>query len=494
MIRESCDVAIVGAGFAGSAMALVLRRAGLKPLLLERGTHPRFAIGESSTPLGNLALEELGRTYDLPQLFALSEYGRWQRAYPHLACGIKRGFSYFAHRAGQPFRPDPSHANELLVAASPADEVSDTHWFREHFDDFLASEARAAGVPYFDRTEISSIERGSRWTLSGRRGDDSLEVTAAFVIDATGPGGFLPRALRIDTHPNNLRTNSWAVYAHFEGVELWADALQGEGIRDHPFPCDSAALHHILEEGWMWVLRFNNGVTSAGIAFDGEKIQPDDSRRPEEEWQSILRKYPSIARQFQRARPVQPWVRTGRMQRLAARIVGPDWALLPHAAYFLDPLFSAGNAHTLHGIQRLARILVEHWSRPALGERLADYERSLHREIAGLDRLIHGCYRTFGRFELFTSYVIYYFAGVITGETRRRAGKSSSEDGLFLADDEMFQRALKNSYDALLSFPQTGDLPPSVYRAFHEQVVCGIAPFNTVGLADPAKANLYPFV
>ena len=30
---------------------------GYDVVLLERGTHPRFAIGESSTPLANLSLE-----------------------------------------------------------------------------------------------------------------------------------------------------------------------------------------------------------------------------------------------------------------------------------------------------------------------------------------------------------------------------------------------------------------------------------------------------
>ncbi len=68
MIREHGDVAVLGAGFAGSIMAQVLQRIGRTVVLLERGVHPRFAIGESSTPLANLALEEISRTYDLPQL------------------------------------------------------------------------------------------------------------------------------------------------------------------------------------------------------------------------------------------------------------------------------------------------------------------------------------------------------------------------------------------------------------------------------------------
>ena len=50
-VREQADVLVLGAGFAGALMALVAQRLGLRVVLLEKGRHPRFAIGESSTPI-----------------------------------------------------------------------------------------------------------------------------------------------------------------------------------------------------------------------------------------------------------------------------------------------------------------------------------------------------------------------------------------------------------------------------------------------------------
>ena len=70
-VKLSVDVAVVGSGFGGSLTALVARRLGLSVALLERGTHPRFAIGESTSPLANLLLEELARRYELPRLLPL---------------------------------------------------------------------------------------------------------------------------------------------------------------------------------------------------------------------------------------------------------------------------------------------------------------------------------------------------------------------------------------------------------------------------------------
>ena len=69
------DVAIVGSGFAGSLLAMILRRQGRSVILLEKGKHPRFAIGESSTPLSNLLLEDLALRYDLPGIAPLTKWG-----------------------------------------------------------------------------------------------------------------------------------------------------------------------------------------------------------------------------------------------------------------------------------------------------------------------------------------------------------------------------------------------------------------------------------
>jgi FADH2 O2-dependent halogenase len=369
-IHEDADVLILGAGFAGALMALTAKQIGLRPVLLEKGRHPRFAIGESSTPIANLVLEDLARTYDLPRLLPLCKYGRWQATYPKLACGLKRGFTFVRHDAELPFAPTPDHANELLVAASPRDEIGDTHWFREHFDEFVVKEAVAAGVPYYDQTEVVTLEHQDDWRVRANRLGHELHIDARFLVDATGPSGLLPRTLDIDTSPTTVRTNSWSVFSHFTDVGLWQDMLvdQGGRIDDHPYRCDHAALHHVLEDGWIWVLRFNNGVTSAGVMYDGERRPPDMRLSPEEEWAAILRRYPSVGRQFAEARSVQPWVRTGRVQRKAQRLAGDDWAMLAHAGYFLDPLFSSGNAHSLLTIERLARIFARHWSRPTMKE------------------------------------------------------------------------------------------------------------------------------
>src|SRR5579871_6403133 len=123
MLRFEYDLAIIGSGFGGSLLSMVACRLGLSVLLVERGEHPRFAIGESTSPLTNLLLEQLAVRYDLPFLIPLTTFGSWQRTYPEIGCGLKRGFTYYAHQAGQSFNPALDRSTQLLVAASPRDEV-----------------------------------------------------------------------------------------------------------------------------------------------------------------------------------------------------------------------------------------------------------------------------------------------------------------------------------------------------------------------------------
>src|SRR5580658_8113393 len=103
------DIAVVGSGFAGSLLAMIARRLGRSVVLIEKGTHPRVVIGESSTPLANLLFEELCVRYDLPSVKPLAKWGSWQRTYPEIACGLKRGFTFHHHSLCGAPSFDPEH-------------------------------------------------------------------------------------------------------------------------------------------------------------------------------------------------------------------------------------------------------------------------------------------------------------------------------------------------------------------------------------------------
>ncbi|MEA2691293.1 MAG: tetracycline 7-halogenase / O2-dependent halogenase, partial [Acidobacteriota bacterium] len=162
-------IAIVGSGFAGSILARVLHRQGHEVTLLDRGRHPRFALGESSTPLAALCLERLAARYDLPDLHDLAAYGRWRQRLPELRRGLKRGFTFYAHQPGKPFSNGPANEHRLLVAASPTEAVADAHWLRADVDHHLARQAAGAGVTLLEEAEVVAVTRVPKgWHFAGR--------------------------------------------------------------------------------------------------------------------------------------------------------------------------------------------------------------------------------------------------------------------------------------------------------------------------------------
>src|SRR5688572_3308722 len=279
---------------------MIGRQLGHRVMLLERGRHPRFAIGESASPLAGVLIEQLSDRYDLPRLRPLSAFGTWQRTYPGVVCGLKRGFTYFKHEIGRRYVTAPDRSNQLLVAASPNDELSDTHWLRSDVDHLLVREAMALGADYLDEVTLDAVEwhADSTATLRGTRRGSPVRVRAGFVVDASGPRGFLSRALGIEERGFDGYPQTQALYSHFVGVARcdempdFAPSHSGTFARSHPpYPIDDAALHHVFDGGWMWVLRFGNGITSAGIAVDDGLARELQLSHGAPAWSRFLARY-----------------------------------------------------------------------------------------------------------------------------------------------------------------------------------------------------------
>jgi tetracycline 7-halogenase / FADH2 O2-dependent halogenase len=471
------DLIILGSGFGGSLTAMVARRLGLRVLLLERGQHPRFAIGESSSPLANLLLEELAAEYGLPRLKPLAAYGPWKRHYPEVGVGLKRGFTFFAQEAGAAFPEAPGPERRLLVAASPHEEVADTHWYRADFDQFLVREAQALGVEYEDRAVVKALKASGRSIeLRVERGGREQHRRCRMVIDATGPRGALHHRLGLpEVCFDNLPPRR-ALFSHFTGVRRYREPDPRE-----PYPADDSALHHLFDGGWMWVLRFDNGITSAGISVE-EPLAADLRLETEGAWERFLDRYPGIAPQFAEAVPVLPWRhRTGLSYR-TARAAGPGWLLLPSAAACVDPLFSTGFPLTLLGIQRLGRLLREGVGFDLPEEALRKYEATTLAEADAAARLVGACFAAFGRFEAFVDLSMLYFAAASFSEMARRLGRPELAPGFLLQGDPRFRELFHRHTGAALAGRPTAS----------EAIAADLEPYNVAGLCDPARENLYP--
>jgi FADH2 O2-dependent halogenase len=502
-LTEHCHAAVVGSGFAGTILARILHRLGLKVVLLERHRHPRFAIGESSTPLAAIGLERLARRYDLEDLSWLAAYGRWMRHIPEIRRGLKRGFTFFKHEPGQAFRDTPDHGGRLLVAASPRDHVADSHWLREDVDAFLVQRAVAEGVDYRDQVEVEQVERvPGGWILGGLQGGTRFALRADVLLDASGAGGFLANALSIASRLDDTDLDTSLVFAHLAGAAAFADLSPG------PYPDEKAAVHHLLKEGWMYVLPFDHGVVSAGVLLRREAIERlagSGIQAPVAIWEAVLGRYPSLQRQFASAIPVQPLRLVPRVQHRLTDPAGPDWALLPHAFAFLDPMFSTGIAWSLRGVERLALIFDAamrdgRLDTAAVAAGFERYARGLEAEFRQMARLLEGAYLAMDDCALFTAQSFLCFATVSYQEAEERlypdgrGGEAPAWRGFLGAGDARLEDVFSESRQRLMRMSRGRDRrpPETERREFVDWVTQAIRERNVAGLADPARRNLYP--
>jgi FADH2 O2-dependent halogenase len=497
---QSCEVAIVGSGFTGSLLARVLAVLGYDVVLLERGTHPRFAIGESSTPLANLSLERIAARYGLTDCYQLAAHGRWLAHFPEIRRGLKRGFTFYRHHPNQPFANLGLDSERLLVAASPHDAISDTHWLRADVDHHFVRQAIEAGVDYRDCVELTNADvESDSVRVTGTRDGMEFELRAKFLVDASGPGGFLARQLSIPSRLEQTEARSALVFSHFDRVRLMNDVVPG--MPEGPYADDWAAVHHLIDEGWMYSLRFDDGVTSAGFLLTPRGVRAlksSDNGDAESVWRELLTRYPTLASVFAEATPLMPIAFRNVIQHRLTRAVGERWVLMPHAYAFVDPLFSTGIAWSLRAVERLALAFESAASNGRVPdiEVLARYDAMLSAEADQIDLVVAGAYEAMAHFDLFTPQAMLYFATVSFAEVSQRLAPAESVawSGFLGVGDPVLEPLPRAALRRLREITQCrGDVGTAdVRRDFAEWITHAICSRNIAALANPERRNLYP--
>jgi FADH2 O2-dependent halogenase len=375
----------------------------------------------------------------------------------------------------------------MMVGASANETIADTHWYRPDFDQYLVEQAQGVGVMYLDEVELSRVtEEENCIQLDGNRHGEPVPLSAEFVIDATGPRGFLHRALGLAEKPFPLLPPTQALFSHFAGVGPLPDDFHAAG-QTPPYPPEQAAVHHVFPGGWVWVLKFNNGITSAGVAATDAVANAFDFGSGESAWRRLLEQLPSLGEIFGPSKATMPFIHQPRLAFQSAVINGSRWVMLPSAAGVIDPLLSTGFPLTLFGVTRVGQLLANHWQRATFPAELESYARVTALELESTANLVGALYATMDRFDLFKQLSLLYFAAAHFSETARRSGEAHLADSFLLCHNPVFSDELRG-----LCETATQPLSSNGAEAIAERIRRAIKPFDLAGLTDPCRGPWYP--
>ncbi len=396
------EVVILGSGIGGAMLACILAKRGVSVLMIEELAHPRFTIGESLIPETGVRLRILAEKYAVPEIGWLGSFHAL-RDNVSSACGVKRAFSFMYHRKGEEHRP--GETNQLPTLTPPFGP--DSHLFRQDTDAYLASAAMVYGAHLRQQTKIAHIDFGAdEVALTTANGE---VIRAGFLIDAGGMRSQVSTQLGLRDAVPRFRTDTRALYSHFIGVKP-ADLLFGKKGHGMPSPLGQGTMHHVFDGGWIWIIPFGNHrqatnpLTSVGMVLD-RRQHPVANGTPEDEFRRIIGQHPTIARHFAEARAVRPWVVSGRLQYSQSRLLCHRMLQLPHAACFVDPLYSSGMSVLTVAVDLIAESLLAAVADGDYAqERFQPIERVVNRGFDHYDHIVATSFDAFASYPLWNAW------------------------------------------------------------------------------------------
>lgn len=345
---RSADVVIVGAGPAGATTALLLARAGVDVVLLDRHRFPRpKPCGDCLSPNVTRLLERLGLLAAVLARRPARLHG-WRIVSP--------GARSFETRFDE-ITPDPAITTALAMS-------------RERLDSVLFDAARAAGARVRTGIRVTGLLRGAAGVACVTAAGERTEVRGRMIVGADGLRSAI--AVRTGAVRRRARLRKVSLTAHIGRVP--GDASLGE--------------MHLADGLCLGIAPVNEAADmfNVTIVADADRFGRDVARDAGAFFRDSMRNFPRARERMTGVRlPAgDELLASGPFDRPVRRITMPGIALVGDAAGYYDPFTGQGINQALEGAELLAAAIVDAFrrrlDRPPV---LANYERSLRVRLRG---------------------------------------------------------------------------------------------------------------
>lgn len=323
---ERADVVVLGGAFAGSATALLLKRAdpALRVIVVEKEAAFDRKVGESAIEVS---------AWFMTRMLGLSRH----LSLDHLP---KYGLRFWFENERVRTLADASELGNRFQTRLPSYHID-----RAVLDEHVHGLARSAGAEVLRPARAVEVEprpgADSRVVVS--HGEERVAIEARWLVDATGRASWLARkvAKRIPIHEHPTHT----VWARFRGLrDFDGDWVQPLGTLAAVRCSRGLATNHFCGPGWwVWVIPLPGGDVSVGIVWDERIFSLPAGGSLESRFDRFVAGHTGMREMMEGATRVEE--RMNALSSLPYRfdhILGDGWASVGDAAGFLDPFYSPG--------------------------------------------------------------------------------------------------------------------------------------------------------
>jgi flavin-dependent dehydrogenase len=295
-MTDRFDVIVVGARCAGSPLAALLARQGVRVALVERAKFPRDTLST--------------HVFQAPGINVLTRLGVIDRVRATGAEAIRR----------VDFRQD-EYAVRGPLPARPGDVGSIMSVRRFVLDPILADAAREAGADVMMETTVTGLVGDGRVAgVRVRSGGSERELQARLVVGADGRNSTVGRLTRARKY-HVVPSERFAYWAFFEGADAGAEP--------------EIMFHHW--DGRVVIACTADSGLYQVIVIPENRLLPDFRANLEGAFMDQARACAPVAEKLAGARRVGKLQGIVRWESFFRESAGPGWALVGDAGQFKDP-------------------------------------------------------------------------------------------------------------------------------------------------------------